>query len=173
MVTYTTKILKFKEQGEKTGWTYIEVSAAIANKIKPGTKKIYRVKGRLDSFSIEQVAIMPMGNGDFIMPLNAAIRKGIRKRNGDTVKVSLEADDRELTHDADLIECLAEEPGALEFFQSQPKSQQNYFSKWIESAKTDATKAKRIAQIVNAMVKRQNFPEMIRALKAEKERGLS
>ena len=49
MVSYSTTILKFDEQGEKTGWTYIVIPSAIAQKLKPGNKKSFRVKGKLDT----------------------------------------------------------------------------------------------------------------------------
>ena len=68
MITYTTTILKFDKQGEKTGWTYIDVPAEIAAQLKAGYKKSFRVKGKLDNLNIAQVALLPMGNGNFIMP---------------------------------------------------------------------------------------------------------
>lgn len=64
-----------------------------------------------------------------------------------------------------LLECLADEPGAMAFFKQLPRSHQNYFSKWIEAAKTDATKANRIALAVNALSKQQGYGEMIRSMK--------
>jgi uncharacterized protein YdeI (YjbR/CyaY-like superfamily) len=65
----------------------------------------------------------------------------------------------------EFMECLTDEPEALQFFNSLTGSHQRYFSKWIESAKTDDTKAKRIAQSINAFLKKQGFPEMMRANK--------
>jgi hypothetical protein len=41
-------------------------------------------------------------------------------------------------------------------------SHQVYFSKWIESAKTNATKTKRIVMALTAFSKKQGYPEMIR-----------
>ena len=45
MIHFNAVIKKFNEQGEKTGWTYIEIPEEIASKIKPGYKKSFRVKG--------------------------------------------------------------------------------------------------------------------------------
>ena len=170
MVEYNTIILKFAEQGEKTGWTYIEVSAKVAETLNPGVKTSYRVKGKLDQFAIAKLAILPMGDGSFIMPLNAAIRKSIRKGKGDSLQVQLELDKEPLALDPDLMECLKDDPEALRFFQSLAKGHQAYFSKWIESAKTEPTKAKRIAMAVTALAKGMGFPEMLRAQKAAKEK---
>ena len=39
MVHFITTILKFDKQGEKTGWTYIEIPADIAEQLKPNNKK--------------------------------------------------------------------------------------------------------------------------------------
>ena len=69
----------------------------------------------------------------------------------------------------EFMECLADEPRALEYFNSIPKSFQNYFSKWIETAKTEPTKTKRIAMAVSALAKKMNFPEMIRAQKKDRD----
>ena len=168
MIKFTATLLKFDEQGEKTGWTYIEVPAELAQKLKPGNKKSFRVKGRLDSFVISSVALLPMGEGNFVMPINAEMRKGIGKRKGSQVSVQLDADDAPVLPPADLIACLEDEPKAMEFYKTLTKGHQNYFTKWIESAKTEPTKAKRIAQSVNALSKGHHFGIMLRTLKAEK-----
>jgi len=170
MVQYTTTIKRFGEQGEKTGWTYIEIPADIAQQIKPGNKKVFRVKGKLDSYSIKQVAILPMGGGSFVMPLNAAMRKGIGKRHGAQLQVRLDEDHKQIELNPEFIECLKDEPRALKFFESLAPSHQRYFSKWIESAKTIETKTKRIAYAVDAMSKYKDFGAMVRGLKEEKGR---
>ena len=132
MVSFTTTIKKFDRQGEKTGWTYIEIPAGIADELNPGVKKSYRVKGKLDNFKIKGVALLPMGGGVFIIPLNAAMRKAIGKRNGAKLKVLLETDNDPFRMNADFMECLADEPIAKKHFESLPGSHQKYFSKWIE-----------------------------------------
>lgn len=167
MISFNTTIHKFDKQGEKTGWTYIEITATQAKKLKPETKVSFRVKGTLDSYKIKQVALLPMGDGNFIMPLNAAMRKGTGKKLGDKLKVSLEADNSEFEFSADFIECLRDDPAAYDFFQSLTGSHQKYFSKWIDSAKTSATKTKRIVMAVTALAKKQGYPEMIRANKGQ------
>lgn len=162
-VEYDTIILKFDNKGEKTGWTYIEVPNDLARKLKPGNKKSFRVMGKLDAFPIKQVALLPMGNGDFIMPLNAKMRKGTGKRHGAMLHVQLTADTTPLKINKQFMECLVFERTAYIFFMSLPKSHRLYFSKWIESAKTEETKAKRIAQAVIALERKQGYGEMLRA----------
>lgn len=163
MITFSTRILKFGKKGEKTGWRYIEISKQQAEKLNPGCRVSFRVKGKLDDYKIEKTALLPMGEGSFILPMNAAMRKATGKEEGDTIKVQMEHDKRELTLSSDFIECLKDEPAAYDFFKTLPKSHQTYFSKWIESAKTTNTKVKRITMAVMALANRQGFGEMIRA----------
>lgn len=162
-INFKAKILKFGNQGEKSGWTYIEISEALANKLNPGVKRSYRVKGSLDDFKIDKVAILPMGDGNFIVPFNVAIRKGTGKKVGDTVQVKLELDQRSINPSTDFIKCLKDDSRAYEFFKTLPKGHQNYFSKWIDSAKTSQTKTKRITMAVIALASEQGFSEMMRA----------
>lgn len=163
MIRFKTTILQFKEMGEKTGWSYIKIPAALAQKLKPDSKRSFRVKGRLDAHPVSGMALIPMGGGDFILALKAEIRKAIRKQKGAALQVELEVDARQITPPKDLLECLADEPSAMEYFRSLPKSHQNYFGNWIRSAKTDSTRTRRIARVVGAMLKHQNYAEMIRA----------
>lgn len=165
MVTFTATIQKFEEQGEKTGWTYIEIPADIAGTLKPGNKQSFRVKGHLDAFPIEGVALIPMGGGRFIMAINAAMRKGIRKGKGAILQVKLSVDAKLVAIPADLQECLADEPEAQAFFQEMKLSHRNYYIKWLAGVKTETARAKRIAQIITALSKKQDFVTMIRSLK--------
>jgi Domain of unknown function (DUF1905)/Bacteriocin-protection, YdeI or OmpD-Associated len=163
MLRFTTKILQFADMGEKTGWTYIRIPAALAQQLLPDNKKSFRVKGRLDDHPIQKVALIPMGEGDFIMALNAAVRKAIRKQKGASLKVELEVDKAVIQPPKDLLDCLADEPAALAYFKGLPKSHQNYFGNWIRAAKTDSTRTRRITCVIMAMVKQLTFAEMLHA----------
>jgi hypothetical protein len=171
MVRFKTKILQFQQMGEKTGWSYIRIPAKIAEQLKPGNKKSFRVKGKLDDLAISGMALLPMGEGDFILALKAAIRKSLRKQKGDSLDVQLEVDKKEIAPPKELIDCLADEPEAQQVFRSLPKSHQNWYGNWVKAAKTEGTRTRRIAQIVDAMVKRMSFSEMLRAY-GEKSRSL-
>jgi Domain of unknown function (DUF1905)/Bacteriocin-protection, YdeI or OmpD-Associated len=172
MITFSAIIEKFAAQGEKTGWTYIKIPCKIAQQLKPGNKKSFRIKGSLDKFAIEKTALLPMGDGNFILPLNAAIRKGIGKRKGAEVRVSFQVDNAPLLPPALLLECMADEPEALQYFNSLPQSHRNYFTKWIDSAKTDATRAKRIALVIRTMINKMDFGAMLRLDREERKKLL-
>ena len=165
MIHLTATIHKFEKQGEKTGWSYIEIPADLAQKLSPGNKKSFRVKGQLDQFRISGVSLIPMGDGNFIMPINASMRKGTGKKEGAMLKVQLEVDKKAYQLNKDFLACLADEPKALNAFNEMPKSFQNYYSKWIDAAKTEPTKTKRIAAAVSSLAAGLNFSEMMRSLK--------
>lgn len=164
-VKFKTTILRFNQQAEKTGWTYIVIPADIARKLKPGDRKGFRVKGKLDNYKFSGKSLLPMGKGEFILTINGIDRRGIGKRHGAMLSVEIEYDKSEYKLNAEFVECMNDEPEALAFFKSLTRSHQNYFSKWIDSAKTEETKAKRIALSINAFLKKQGFPEMLRAQK--------
>ncbi len=170
MIAYTATLLQFAQQGEKTGWTYIVIPLDIALALKPGNKKSFRVKGFLDDFAIAGAALMPWGDGTFILAVNADMRRGIKKTKGAMVNVQLECHhDFKIEMPADLQECFSdEEPGALEFFNSLPKGHREYFLKWISSSKTEPTRAIRIANTINAAIRKMGYTEMMRYLKARK-----
>jgi hypothetical protein len=172
MVKFRTKILQFKERmGEKTGWSYIKVPAKIAQQLKPGNKKSFRVKGKLDEYPISGMALIPMGEGDFILALKAAIRKAIRKQAGDSLEVQFEVDKKEIVPPKDLLECLADEPASNAVFKALPKSHQNWYGNWVKAAKTEGTRTRRIAHIVDSLAKKMSFGEMMRSY-GEKGRSM-
>src|ERR1700756_4128724 len=168
MVEFTTIMLQFAEQGEKTGWTYIDIPADIAQELKPGNKKSFRVRGILDALPVSGLALMPMGEGTFIMALKADIRKALHKNAGAMLHVKLEEDtDYKVEIPGDLQECFDFEPETWEFFNSLPKSHREYFIKWVNEAKTNETRAKRIVNTVNAMLRKWPYNVMLREMRKE------
>jgi Domain of unknown function (DUF1905)/Bacteriocin-protection, YdeI or OmpD-Associated len=163
MVQFTATIKRFGSQGEKTGWTYFEVPPDLVQKLKPGNRKEFKVKGKLDAHPVKRVSLLPMGGGLFIFVLNASLRKAIGKKHGAMVKVQLTEDKSEFVFNKDFMDCLDDEPTAKEFFQKLTGSHQRYFSKWIDDAKTEPTKVKRITMAINALAKKWGYPEMLRA----------
>ena len=170
MVTYSTIIRKFDEQGEKTGWTYIEIPIDLAAKLMPGNKKSFRIKGKLDEYKISGVALLPMGGGKFIMPFNAAMRKRTHKKKGSMLQVQIELDKNELKASPDFLDCLADEPKAKIFFENLSTSHRNYYIKWLSGVKSEAALAKRIEQAIHALSKGLDFVGMYHFLKEEREK---
>ena len=122
----------------------------------------------MDTVPFEGVAMIPMGAGNFIMAINCDMRKAIGKVKGDSVEVGIDIDEKGYQLNKDFLACLEDEPKALAFFNTLTNGHQVYYSKWIESAKTIETKAKRIANSIRYLSKELGYGEMIRGLKAEK-----
>lgn len=169
MVRFSAIIQKFDEMGDKTGWSYISIPEETACQLSPGTKKSFRVKGKLDKHPIKGVSLIPMGGGEYIMPINAAMRKATGKQKGASLQVQLSLDKEQYQINQELLDCLEDEPQAKQHFNAMPPSHQAYWSKWIESAKTEPTKTKRITQSVIALAKKFDYGQMIRSLKQDNQ----
>lgn len=167
MIELNCLIEKHGEKGEKTGWTYVIIIAKIADKLKSGNKKGFRVKGKLDNVVIKQLALLPIGEGDFMMPLNAPLLKKLGKRRGEPLHLQLEEDKSEKILSPDLMACIADDNEAMAHFKKLSPSHQHYYSDWIKSAKTEETKVKRIAQALNGLAKGLHYGEMMRDLKGK------
>lgn len=162
MHSFKASIEKFDKKGEKSSWTHIIISESDAQILKPGNKKSFRVCGTLNEVKIAGVAIMPMGGGEFVLPINASIRKKLKLNIGDEVIVNIEEDKNfEIKMPEDLQDLLEME-ALLESFLALAKSHQNYFIKYIDSAKTTETRVKRLNMTLDAMQKQMNYGEMIR-----------
>jgi hypothetical protein len=147
LVDKAYKLEKFPGKG---GWTY-----AVIPEI-PSDKHAHfgwvRVSGSIDGYPITQFHLMPMGNGKLFFPVKAAIRKAIGKVAGDTVSIILFKDDSPLLIPDDLLICLKDEPEAFNNFELYTDNEKKLFCDWITSAKTIATRDKRIAATVNAVL---------------------
>jgi Domain of unknown function (DUF1905)/Bacteriocin-protection, YdeI or OmpD-Associated len=168
MIHYIAIIQQFGAKGEKTGWTYLDIPASIAQEIKANCKVSFRVKGKIDDVTINGIALTPMGEGNFILALKKELLKKLGKYKGAMVKLELAKDvDFKFEIPEDLLQCFDDVEHTLAQFYSQPKSHQNYFIKWINEAKTEATRVKRLSMTVNAMIEKLNYGEMIRAGKGK------
>ncbi|MEH6305368.1 YdeI/OmpD-associated family protein [Olivibacter sp. CPCC 100613] len=169
MIIFQAEILKFSSKGEKSGWSYIEIPRDLAEQLKPGYRRSFRVRGKIDQEDIAGLALTPMGEGDFILALKASLRKKIRKEEGDIIQLELEEDtDFKMEIPEDLELCLCEDESWINQFLSLAMSHKHYFIRWINEAKTEATRTKRIALTVEAMEKQLDFGAMIRMDKARR-----
>ena len=170
MITFKAEIERFSEMGEKTGWSYVFIPQVIANEIKADCKKSFRVRGRIDHVPIAGMATVPMGEGDFIIALKASLRKQLRKDKGAVVELELE-DDKEFKIEIpdDLELCLSDEQHLMEGFMRLPMSHRNWYINWLNSAKTESTRTKRLVKIVSAMDRGWTFGEMMREDKKRRE----
>jgi uncharacterized protein YdeI (YjbR/CyaY-like superfamily) len=84
---------------------------------------------------------------------------------GEKVSVQMSIDNSTFEMPAALRTCFDDEPEAAAIFNKLPPSHHHYYYNWINAAKTEATQARRIAATITALLKGQNFGQMLRAQK--------
>jgi len=159
---FETILEKFGQKGEKTGWTYINIPSDLAQNINPDVKQSYRVLCVFDNKHETVLNLLPMGKGTFILPFKAELQKKLRKNAGDKIYLEINLHYEPYSINQDFRQYLELDGRAKEFFETLPASHRNYFSKWIESAKTIDTKAARIARAVEALHKNWTYAKMIK-----------
>lgn len=170
MVQFSAEIERFDQKGEKTGWYYVAIPQEVALRIKPDNRKFFRVRGTINGHGFSGLGLIPTGEGDFILPVNAGMRKTLEAGLGDVLHLDVEEDtDFRIDMPEDLEICLAEDPRLLENFMKFNRSTRNYFINWINGAKTEPTRTKRITLTVEAMDLGLDFSAMIRRDKARRE----
>lgn len=155
---------KLKKQNKPGGWTYLIVSAPLIHKLKPG-KKSFRVKGTFNQFPFKRTTLLSFGNDSYLLPFNAAMRKGTGKKEGDKIAVIMKLDHSKPKLSPDLLQCLKEDPAAMDFFKTLTPFFQHLYSSWIESAKTSQTKTRRLVTVVNSLSQKQGYHEVMKAYK--------
>lgn len=142
----------------KGGWTYAMIPEVLQNRDNPfGWVK---VKGSIDGYKLEHYKLMPMGNGKLFLPVKAEIRKKIGKQEGDYVQVVLYSDDSRLKIPEEIIECFTYEPKKVyETFMKFTEGEQKAYLDWIYKAKTEETKADRIATMMKKLLKGLKFSD--------------
>jgi Bacteriocin-protection, YdeI or OmpD-Associated/Domain of unknown function (DUF1905) len=96
------------------------------------------------------VAVM---NGAFMFGVSADVRTNAGVAGGDEVDVEivLDAEPREVSVPADLKTALDADPEANRFFQSLSYSHKSAYVLWIESAKKDETRQRRIPEAIRML----------------------
>jgi uncharacterized protein YdeI (YjbR/CyaY-like superfamily) len=107
-----------------------------------------RVCGTVDGFPFKQYNIMPMGDGKMFFPVNAAIRKVIKKEAGDKAHVILYLDDTAVEIPDILEICLNDDPSIKEKFYKMTDAKKKEIVDYIMKAKKEETKANRIAYVM-------------------------
>ncbi|WP_029902806.1 YdeI/OmpD-associated family protein [Prevotella sp. 10(H)] len=133
---------KFEGKG---GWTYAEIPEIPMGKTSFGMLK---VKGKIDSYEFSNVRLMPLGNGYLMLTVKSEIRNKIKKQAGDTVHIVLYEDNTPTQIPEELILCMKYEDGIFEKFEKCSDGEKKAFIDWIYSAKTEQTKADRIAKTI-------------------------
>lgn len=143
----------------KGGWTYADLPQVRPDKNAPfGWVK---VKGTIDGIEIKKYHLMPYGEGKLFLPVNAQIRKKIKKQEGDYVHVILYPDDEPTEVPEELLLCLKDEPQAETFFNTLSDREKQNYIKWIYSARQEETKLKRLAETIDRLLRKEKFYDKV------------
>jgi len=154
-IPLVNKKYKLQKYPGKGGWVY-----AVIKEITPDKRAKFgwvQVSGTVDGFEIQRYKLMPMKNGSMFFPIRAEIRKAINKKEGDMVHIILYADNSSIEIPDEFLVCLEDEPAAKQFFFKLSENEQQYYIKWIYTAKQEETKIKRMAGSIIKLSKRRKF----------------
>jgi Bacteriocin-protection, YdeI or OmpD-Associated/Domain of unknown function (DUF1905) len=109
------------------------------------------VRGTVNGFPF-RTTLAPYG-GDWYLGFNRKVREGARIAAGEEVVIELERDDelREVEVPSDLAEALAGEAQARKNFERLSYSHRKEYVDWIEEAKRDETRRRRIEKTVGML----------------------
>lgn len=138
-----------QKKEEKNGWHYVVISHIVAS--EKNNLGLVRVSGLIDTFEFKQFNLLPMKDGDMMLPLKLAVRKKINKKEGDTVHVVLFADASRVVIPDEILVCLLDAPKAHHYFLTLSESNQKYYIDWIEEAKKMETKVERICKTIERL----------------------
>lgn len=133
----------------KGGWTYALIPEIPMEKRFPfGWMK---VQGNIDNFQLDNYKLMPFGNGLLFLPVNAKIRKAIKKEAGDYVHIRLFEDERPQGIPDEIMDCLKDAPKALERFLVLADWEQKLYIESILDAKKRDTQVERIVKMIEKL----------------------
>ncbi len=147
LVSKKYKLQKFPGKG---GWTFAAIPEIAQNRKNPFGW--VRVKGFIDDVFINKYHLMPMGNGQLFLPVKAAIRKQIKKKEGDWITVQLFADNDPVEIPDELLQCLQDEPAALKQFNKLTDGEKVAAVKQVYGVKKTETRTDRIVQLIGSLL---------------------
>ncbi|MBO9732128.1 MAG: DUF1905 domain-containing protein [Chitinophaga sp.] len=139
----------------KGGWTFIRLPNLPKSQGYFGMRK---VRGFIDQYELPPCNLMPIKNGVMMLPVNATIRKHIKKEAGQQVKLLLYSlDPVQEIIPADFLECLQDEPDALRNFNALPRAEQTRCLQWIMEVSVPEARIQRMADAINHLAAGRSY----------------
>lgn len=126
-----------------------------------GTKGQVKIFATFDGVAEYRGSLANMGQGCHVLGLTKEIRRKINKTFGDTVSVELVKDmqERTLVIPSDAQALLDANADAKEFFDTLSYTNRKEYILWIESAKKEETRAKRLAEFLTKLKNRKKVTD--------------
>jgi hypothetical protein len=149
-----SKPLKFSAellQHGKMNAAYIEFPFDVEEVF--GVKGQVKVKALIDGKVMYRGSLAKMGYDCHVLGITQEIRKQIDKKFGDKITVIIEQDleERIVVIPADVQRELSKNKGAYDFFSRLSYTHRKEYIRWIESAKKEETRLRRIDQFMERL----------------------
>ncbi len=118
-----------------------------------GTRARVPVRGTINGYPFRS-SLMPMG-GCHMMPVNKTLRDGAGARPGDIVDVVMERDEEKRTVEAPAVlkKAWAKNKVAKANWEKMAFTHKKEIALWIEAAKKEETRARRVAKAMEVLEK--------------------
>lgn len=128
-------------------WTFAPIPVDLAK--QTGIRARLRVKGTIDAVPFKGT-LLPSGSGRHFVVVKKEVRDKIGKNAGDSVKVEFDLDSSpvKVSTPRDFSNALASIPRARAEFEAMAPSHKKAYVTWIESAKAQETRDRRIAKAI-------------------------
>jgi hypothetical protein len=154
-VKFTAKI----EQHEGMDAAYIQFPYDVMKLY--GVKGQVKVKAVFDDKVIYRGSLAKMGLPCHILGVTKEVRLKLNKSFGDKMKVEIEQDleIREVSVPDDVSALLGENSRAKKFYESLSYTDRKEYMRWIESAKQEETRQRRIGMFLEKLKNKKRFME--------------
>ena len=154
------KTIRFRaviEQHKKLDAAYIQFPFDVYELF--GTKGRVKVKAIFDGKIEYRGSLANMGMGCHRLGITKEIRKKIDKSFGDEVEVEIVKDieDRVVPIPNDVMNLFKMNKNAYDFYKSLSFTDQKEYMQWIESAKKEVTRAKRIVLLLEKLANKKRY----------------
>lgn len=150
LINRTYPLEKFPGKG---GWTF-----AVIPEIKPDPHAWFgwiNVKGTIDNIELPRCKLMPKGDGQLFLPVNATIRKKLKKQAGDHVRIVFYSADDPPVLPEEMEACFDfEPPEARRAYNHLSADEQHALLKRINAAQSDDKRAQRIRKMMDELVQK-------------------
>ena len=145
------------EKPPKTPGAYIVIPFDV--KEVYGTNGRVQVKATFDGH-LYRGSLAPMGGGSHVLGVRKDILQALGKTHGDNIKVVIEQDTapRVVTVPRDLQKLLVENPKEKAFFEKLSYTHRKEYINWIESAKKDETRQRRLQKSLRMLIENVKHP---------------
>jgi hypothetical protein len=146
-------LITFKTEIQKEG-AFTFMAIPFSPRAVWGAKPRYNVTGTINGFAVR--GCLGALKQNYFLRLSTTWLRESGINVGDEVSVKLEPEEaREIKLAADIAKALSQNKNAQALFNALPPSHQKKYIQWIESAKREGTRAKRIDELSSLLEKKK------------------